>query len=399
MLGRLATAMRVALVSKTFVADTAQRQLEWLARLPDVELTLITPPEWRSDDGRLLPFTPRFTAGYDVVQLPIRFNGKYHFYTYRGLRRTLAALRPDIVHIDEEPYNPASLQAQRAADALGAKTLFIAWQSLYRAYPPPFSWIEQANFRRTAHIIAGNADVADVLRRKGYHGPLSVFSVHGVDPELYSPQPRGANAETFIIGYIGRLLPFKGVGLLIDALAGQPPDTAPLPPYCRLRLVGSGEEEMALRARAVERGVADRVEFLPAVPTTEVPRVLAGMDVMALPSLTQANWKEQFGRTLIEAMACEVAVVGSDCGEIPNVIGDAGLVVPEGDVAALASALRRLAEDSALRRMLAGRGRERVLERFTQAQIAQRTGAIYRAVLGASDGQVTDALPPAVANS
>ncbi len=368
--------MRVALVSKTFVADTAQRQLEWLARLPDVELTLITPPEWRSDDGRLLPFTPRFTAGYDVVRLPIRFNGKYHFYTYRGLRRRLAALRPDIVHIDEEPYNPAGLQAQRAADALGARTLFIAWQSLYRVYPPPFSWIEQANYRRTAHIIAGNADVADVLRRKGYRGPLSVFSVHGIDPDLYSPQPRTSHADALVIGYIGRLLPFKGVGLLIDALAA-------LPAHCRLRIVGSGSEEAALRARAVERGVAGRVEFLPAVPTTEVPRVLAGIDVMALPSLTQPNWKEQFGRTLIEAMACEVAVVGSDCGEIPNVIGDAGLIVPEGDVSALAAALRRLADDSALRRMLAGRGRERVLERFTQEQVAQRIGAVYREVLAA----------------
>ncbi|HEX6800801.1 MAG TPA: glycosyltransferase, partial [Ktedonobacterales bacterium] len=216
--------MRVALVSKTFVADTAQRQLEWLARQPGVELTLITPPEWRSDDGRLLPFTPRFTSGYDVVRLPIRFNGKYHFYTYRGLRRTLAALRPDIVHIDEEPYNPAGAQAQRAADALGAKTVFIAWQSLYRAYPPPFSWMEQSNYRRTAHIIAGNADVAGVLRRKGYRGPLSVFSVHGIDPELYAPRPRTNHADAFVIGYIGRLLPFKGVGLLIDALAGRPPD-------------------------------------------------------------------------------------------------------------------------------------------------------------------------------
>ncbi|HEX6797378.1 MAG TPA: glycosyltransferase, partial [Ktedonobacterales bacterium] len=213
-----------------------------------------------------------------------------------------------------------------------------------------------------------------------------------IDPELYAPRPRTNHADAFVIGYIGRLLPFKGVGLLIDALAGRPPDAptpggrppdAPtLPPSCRLRVVGSGSEEGALRARAAERGVAERVEFLPAVPTTEVPRVLAGMDVMALPSLTQPNWKEQFGRTLIEAMACEVAVVGSNCGEIPNVIGDAGLVVPEGDVGALAAALRRLAGDSALRRMLAGRGRERVLEHFTQERVASRIGAVYRAVLG-----------------
>ncbi|HEX6122006.1 MAG TPA: hypothetical protein VFY89_02545, partial [Ktedonobacterales bacterium] len=75
--------MRVVIVSKTFVADTAQRQLEWLARQPGIEVALITPHAWRSDDGRLLPFLPRYTAGYEVRQTPVRFNGRYHLYLYR----------------------------------------------------------------------------------------------------------------------------------------------------------------------------------------------------------------------------------------------------------------------------------------------------------------------------
>src|SRR5689334_4422061 len=98
-------AMRVVMISKTFVADTAQPQLEWLARRPGVELTLITPPSWRQADGRIWPFTPRHVSGYAVRQLPLRRNGRYHTYTFRGLRRALRALRPDLVHIDEEPYN------------------------------------------------------------------------------------------------------------------------------------------------------------------------------------------------------------------------------------------------------------------------------------------------------
>ena len=369
--------MRVAIVSKTFVAETAQRQLEWLALQPGIELTLITPPAWQSDDGRRLPFEPRYVQGYSVRQVPVVFNGHYHFYLYRGLGEALRATAPDIVHIDEEPYNPAGAQAQHLARRVGAATVFVAWQTIYRAYPLPFHRLEQYNYRHTAHIIAGASGAAEVVRRKGYTGPISTFSVHGVDPTIYAPvapAPRAADAsERFTIGYLGRLVFHKGVGLLIEALAG-------LPPHIHLRLVGSGPDAQALRQLANERGVAERVEFAAAVPTTGVPAALATMDVLVLPSLTQAGWMEQFGRVLIEAMACEVPVVGSDSGEIPAVIGDAGLIVPEGDVEALRAAFLRLAADPALRHDFAQRGHERMLAHFTQEQVARKIAAVYQSI-------------------
>ncbi len=366
--------MRVVVVSKTFVADTAQRQLEWIARQPDIDLTLITPSEWRSDDGRRLPFVPRFTEGWAFRTLPVLFNGRYHFYVYRGLRAAIRSLAPDVVHIDEEPYNPAAFQAQRMAATMHAPSVMVAWQNLYRNYPVPFARIEQYNYAHAGHIIAGNAGAADVVRRKGYTGPLTTFSVHGVDPDVYAPRPRERSDGTFLIGYIGRLVLYKGIGLLIEALAG-------LPDACRLRIIGSGPDEGELRRLATERGVAGRVEFLPAIPTTEVPASLAEMDVLALPSLTQPNWIEQFGRILIEAMSCGVPVVGSNSGEIPNVVGDAGVVIPEDDIEALRDVLGRLARQPTDREALARAGRTRVLERFTQEQVARKVAEAYRATL------------------
>jgi glycosyltransferase involved in cell wall biosynthesis len=112
-----------------------------------------------------------------------------------------------------------------------------------------------------------------------------------------------------------------------------------------------------------------------------MPDVLRGLDVLAGPSLTTPRWKEQFGRMLVEAMACEVPVIGSDSGEIPRVIGDSGLIVPEGDVIALREAIRRLYHDRTLRARLAKAGRQRVLERFTQTAIAEQTAEAYRRVL------------------
>ena len=367
--------MRVVIVSKTFVAETAQRQLEWIARQPDIELTLVTPPFWRSDDGRRLPFIPRFVEGYQVRKAPVVFNGQYHFYFYPELGAIVRQQRPEVLHIDEEPYNPAGAQAQRLADAVGARTVFVSWQNLYRTYPAPYAWIERYNYRHAAAIIAGNADAANVLRRKGYSRPIAIFSVHGVDPEIYRPLPRTSSTDRFVIGYLGRLVLRKGVGLLIEALHG-------MPDHCRLRLVGSGPDEHVLRRIVSEQGVAERVDFVPAISTAEVPQALADMDVLAAPSLTQPNWKEQFGRVFIEAMACGIPVIGSDSGEIPHVIGAAGMIVPEGDVEALRAGLLRLANDAAMRERFSRAGRARALERFTQEQVARKTVAVYHEALG-----------------
>ena len=111
-----------------------------------------------------------------------------------------------------------------------------------------------------------------------------------------------------------------------------------------------------------------------------MPEFYRSLDLLVLPSRTRPNWKEQFGRVLIEAMACGVPVLGSDSGEIPRVIGDAGVVFPEEDLEALRFQLQRLMEDPTARKSLAAAGRERVLARFTMAEVARRTVAVYNTV-------------------
>jgi glycosyltransferase involved in cell wall biosynthesis len=145
--------------------------------------------------------------------------------------------------------------------------------------------------------------------------------------------------------------------------------------------VGNGSERSRLELLGSNLGVRDRVTFRGALAPAAMPDVYGGFDALVVPSRAQSNWKEQFGRVIIEAMACEVPVVGSDSGEIPNVIGDAGLVYPEGDVEALAERLTGLLGDDTLRAALARRSRRRVLEHFTQARVAERYYELYRSVL------------------
>jgi len=149
-----------------------------------------------------------------------------------------------------------------------------------------------------------------------------------------------------------------------------------------LRILGGGPQRAYLERLAVELGIVERVRFEDPIPSTQMPDYYHQLDALVLPSMTRPNWKEQFGRVLIEAMACGVPVVGSDSGEIPNVIGDAGLVFAEGDAEALQTKLSQLMADTALRDELARRGRERVLAHYTQAQVAARTYQVYLELLG-----------------
>jgi glycosyltransferase involved in cell wall biosynthesis len=171
----------------------------------------------------------------------------------------------------------------------------------------------------------------------------------------------------------------KGVHILLRAAAG-------LGGGCRLRILGSGPQRAHLEILAAELGIAERVRFEEPIPSTQMPGYYNQLDTLVLPSLTRSNWKEQFGRVLIEAMACGVPVVGSDSGEIPNVIGDAGLVFAEGDAQALRTALSQLMADPALRDELAQRGRDRVLAQYTQAQVAAKTYQVYWELLGGEHG-------------
>jgi glycosyltransferase involved in cell wall biosynthesis len=168
-------------------------------------------------------------------------------------------------------------------------------------------------------------------------------------------------------------VPEKGVDLLLRACAGGSEDWS-------LLIQGDGPERSRLAALATDLGVAARVHFLGRRPSTEMPAFYQALDVLVLPSVSRPNWIEQFGRVLVEAMACGVPVIGSTCGKIPHVIGDAGLVFFEGDVAALREALVALAADPPRRAGLAAAGRARVLAQFTQAQVAAATYRVYTAV-------------------
>ncbi len=158
------------MLSKACLVGAYQTKLEEIARLPDIDLVAMVPPSWDDPQARVV-LERAHTEGYSLIVDPIRNNGNYHLYYFPSLPERIAQLQPDIIHIDEEPYNLATWLAVHHARRAGIKTLFFTWQNINRRYPPPFSVLERQVLDRADYAIMGNAEAVTVFRDKGYRGP------------------------------------------------------------------------------------------------------------------------------------------------------------------------------------------------------------------------------------
>jgi glycosyltransferase involved in cell wall biosynthesis len=366
------SALRVLMISKALVVGAYHKKLEELARL-GIELHLIIPTHYGNQRPEIL-----HGNGYTIHVLPIIFSGKNHFHFYPHLKHYIQNIKPDILHIDEEAHSFVTYYAMRYAVQFHIPALFFNWQNIYKRYPWPFREFEQYNFSHVAVGIAGSKEIRDVLLKKGCTKiEISIIPQFGVDTTVYCPSSQQklrkqlfGDAEK-IIGFAGRFVEEKGVLDLLEAASF-------LPKAMHVALIGSGPQQSAIERRIRQLKLQDRVHILGSVKSTAMPKYLNTMDCIVLPSLTHPNWKEQFGRILIEAMACEVPVIGSSSGEIPNVIGDAGYIFPEGNSMILADVIQKLFDDEEQRKKIGSAGRARVEQCYTQKIIAESTFEVYK---------------------
>jgi len=357
-------------------SPSMERKLEHMAAQPDLAFWLIRPAVWEDEYGRreVRPAVPGCAARR--VPMVGRPNDPHRAF-YRTLTFGLRAIRPHLIHAEEEPDSLAALQIAiaRRLFAPSAKLILHTWQNIHRRRRGYVRWITRIVLREADAVLCANREGVGVLRAMGYEGPAAVIPPIGVDTACFRPMPAPRGSGAFRVAYVGRFVPEKGLDTLLEAVAG-------LGPGVELWLIGDGPQRAALLARARERGMEERVRWVPPVMPERMPELLAQVDVVVLPSRTTPVWKEQFGRALAEAMACGVPVVGSDSGAIPEVIGDAGLIFPEGDAQALAGHLRRLMADPDLRRALGERGYRRATTLYSQEAVAHQTAAFYRRLVG-----------------
>ncbi|MGC1245123.1 MAG: hormogonium polysaccharide biosynthesis glycosyltransferase HpsO [Spirulinaceae cyanobacterium] len=388
--------MKILVASHSYIVDLNCEKLRKLAHLqPNVEVTVVVPKRWKPGgvQNKIIETKYWQDGNFRVVPVANFSENNQALLTFGiDIVKLLREFKPDIIQVEQgaKALGYAQLITLNKLLGLKAKNCFFTWWNLPYQAKFPISVLESYNLNNTDGLISGNQDGVDILREHGYQGAVKVMPQLGVDESLFKPQAQpelaaklGIESEEFVIGFVGRFVQEKGILTLIKALSKLKEKS------WKLLLLGRGELKETLQEKAAIAGIKERLIMVESVPHDAVPYYINLMNTLVLPSettyefktLTAAGWKEQFGHVLIEAMACRVPVVGSDSGEIPHVIGEVGLVFPEGNAEALSKALLSLIEDSTLTKKLANKGYEKAMKQYTNQALAKQQLQFYQNLL------------------
>ncbi len=394
---------RLVIVGATYTTLETRKKIGFLAE--DFDLVCITGQSYTGYgiENRLADQpTP---TNYRLVGLPTLGDPRTTTrYLFRGLGRELARHRADVILVETEPW------------------AFIRWQTWFwktlrqpRALFGEFSWENVARrgwkgailaaFYRLAvatddFVVAGNLEAGQFFRAGGLSAEqLLVAPQLGIDETVFRPLPgderdrlratMDAGPEDFLVGFCGRMDQQKGVLDLLEAVEGARGRQAGGRGQIKLALLGP-PGPLTERLTAFQTA-HPWLRLYPARPHAEIAGFMQALDLFVLPSRTQddgqTTWKEQFGHVLIEAMSCGVPILGSDCGAIPEVLGAAEQVFPEGDVRVLTTRLLDWQGDPAQRTEIVRRQNVRLAGNYTNKVLAKRWANFILARLAAVEAR------------
>jgi glycosyltransferase involved in cell wall biosynthesis len=363
--------VRVVVVSRTYADPDQRGKLRALAGL-GCTLAAAVPAAWRAHpQGRLQSAAFGDDGGVRIYPVPV----DRERWDRRTLVRIFSEFRPDLLQLEEDPWSPVAAMAAAGAGRYGFRLVVFSAQSIPRPLPI-LGRIRRARTLRAASAVIGANRLAVALLAAG-RGQLrqAVIAQTGVLPPL---NPREPPPDGFSIGFVGRLVPERGLDVLLRACVR-------LQGYWTVQVVGSGPSQEELEGLAQRLGMAARVTWHGALNRAALEAIWPTLDCLVQPARSTPTWVEAKARTALEAMAWGIPVIGSGSGALPEILEGAGRVVPEDDVEALAGALQEWLDNPGERRRLGVESRRRVLSAFTDEAVAARTLKLWREVLIPSD--------------
>ena len=367
--------MRAVIVSHLYADPANRAKLRSLAGL-GVSLAVAVPDRWAANDGRSHGTTWGDDAGVRVVPVSVRGKvgdpSRLHW-NAKTLRRLLTDYRPDLLHIEEEPWSQPAAVSLRLARRLGIPSVVSTAESLPGGHTLRQRFRRERNLRLARGIIGANRLALALATKRRPAVPHVILPQIGVTPPPAVPRVTHPGLS---IGFVGRLVPERGLDLLFRACVG-------LVGKWTLTVIGTGPSQEELESLAERLGISARVSWLGPLPRQAVDEIWPRLDCAVFPARTTPRWVATAARGALHAMANGVAVIGSDSGALPEIIGDAGRVVPEEDVPALAAALQQLHADRAECERLGAAGRRRIMEEFSDAAVAGKTLSFWQSLSAA----------------
>jgi glycosyltransferase involved in cell wall biosynthesis len=317
-----------------------------------------------------LGWADAISEGIDIRTIP----NASSFSRIRWLRRELRALRPDAIWLQQEPTDLLALELLAAARFWREPQIVGAvCENVFSGAGPSIRLAGRVLWPRLDALAAVATASLEGVRAVGMPAsiPADVLVAGALPPPAAIERailPFPIEPDDFVVGFAGRITPEKGWRDLAAAVAT-------LPSSFKLVLAGSDNDPL-VQATLEDPGLRGRASYVGLLDREALWRFYASLDCLVLPSLTTPSWKEQFGGVLADAMAIGLPVVGSSSGAIPEVIGPAGLVFSEGNVAAIAESLQRLPLDPDLREELGRQGRERFEHEFAIPAYAHKLAGL-----------------------
>ena len=369
--------LRVLRISHSSVVSSWRKREQGL-RDVGIEVTLVTARSWQEGGGEV-----KLDTSADENVLGATTFGDHpcgFLYDPTAIWKALRSVPHDVLDVHEEPYSLAAIEVVllRWLARRRQPLVFYSAQNLPKRHPLPVRLTERVVLAVAKGAYPCNQAAAANLRRKAFHGTIRMIPL-GVDPPTEAPRPHdgtlagSTEGPRLRVGCAGRLSTEKGFHTAIEAVASEP--------NWELTIVGDGPERAHLASLAASLGASDRVDFQGHRSQDDVVHFYRSIDVLAVPSVPMPGLEEQFGRVAAEAMAAGVPVVSSTCGSLPDVVGDAGLLVTPGDTEGLRAALALLADQPSVRAQLAQKGLERARV-FSWQSVAKEQLALYRSALG-----------------
>jgi glycosyltransferase involved in cell wall biosynthesis len=367
--------IRVLFVSHAYVVGVNQGKLDAIAQTGEAEVGLLVPKRWYAPSWNKKFELEKPYPQIKIYPAQVFFSGRGGacIYSPLAILNAINDFRPDIIQVEEEVFSVSAFQIALCARLFKIPSVFFGWENMDRKLVFR-SFMRKYILNTAQYLITGNCEGAELVKKWGYQGPVEVMPQLGVDAKLFSPAEVKADNSEFSIGFVGRLSHQKGIDTLISAARILHEEGHRF----RIILCGSGSDEAVFREQAEKNNVNQLITWRGAVRHDEVPQEMKKFDVLVLPSRAVATWKEQFGHVLIEAMAMRIPVVGSTCGEIPNVIAKSDLVFAQGNAQELAAILARLISEPEWFSEVAQYCFNRAHQYYTDERIAQRLIELWR---------------------